>query len=740
MSQPVDFLEYLRYWNGTVWKYYTFDGTTVSETTTKTKINHSPEGWKEYTASLERGWTYYGLTTSHGAPLKFMKDAAAIVRYVYYTYGIEGELNLLIEQLDRSTYDYATYFESDLDLSKCQDDIDYIVCPIIENGHIEKIKSYDDTEFEYDLETNSLVEWCRHDGLNLQSRLFFNIPLNTSEDGASFSDAVHDFPLFVYVGREGTNISTPFWDIDTANPWTDLFGNDTAASIDYRLDAFGHLIIAPNGGYGGGNYVKLVARINNSTGGFVSEQVLWTSPAPLPTGAASIYYFTLDEIVSVDSTYRCTIAVKVDGSANSLWATTVSSIELSVSFENRYSETYIPILNIMSLFSMLMKSITEDNTIIVSSSLLTTTYNSEHYFTSGNGLRGLANSKIRLSLRQLFNFVNTKFGASLTYDKASNTVYLENKAYVFENVVNSAYTSIEVAKFSCTPLTSELATNIDIGSRVFNTSDNAYDDEDINNGKYEANVTNSYKTPLSRMSGKRLDMLPDVRDDIYGIESVRINLTDKILADSSNDNDVFALHMDVSALISYTIPETGVVIDYMNLYRKPIDLTIGATYWNIENVYDPASVYNIIYSPARCVYANGPYFRSLYKMNDSDSFTFINSGKNTATGLGMITTEGATPLVIDEHDSIVISSLCVNDDVLFLPYIFEVTVREQINFYSIINSSEKFRYLPFIYRGFTFNAFILKATSKPAFRSETILTLLSHPDNDLTNLIYANGF
>lgn len=741
MPQPKDFIEYIRYYDTglALWQYYYHNGTTVATTTTKTPLNRSPEGWQEYMTSLERGFVYFGLDTIHTTPLKFLKDGAYILRYLYYTYGITAKAELFIEQLDRSDYTYSTYFRGDINFSKLQDEFDYCIVPILEGGHIEKIKSRDNTYYEYDLMYNSLVEWVKHDGIILKSKLLFSVPTGTSIDGLSFSSATFDFPEFVYINTEGSNLFTPFWNVDTANPWTDLFGNDSSNAINYYLSGVGSFIIAPNGSYTGADFVKIYAVINDSAGTFSSEVLLWTSPSALPTGSPTAYNFSFaDKVVYVPSTYRVTIAHRVDGSAVNVWATTSSYMNLEVEFSNRYDATYLPILPIQSVLLLILRSITEDNTVTLTSNLLNSTYNAEHYLSSGDGVRGLENSKIRITLNELFEFIDTKFGACLVFDKDANTFYLESKDYVFDNTVNPNYTTpFEITKFQCVPFTSELATNIQIGSQTFN--ENTLTDEDgINNAKFEANVTNEYLTPMVQLDGKTVQKTPAIRDDIYGIENIRINLTDKKLADSENDNEVFAFHIDTSVVASYTFPASGLVIDYYLLYRKQINLSIGVNYWNIENVQYPESVYNVIYSPARCMYANGSYLRSLYKMNDADFMTFQVAGKNSTLGVGMITTEGATPLVIDEHANIEISSLCVNDNVLFLPYMFHITTKNKINLYALL-SEYRYRTIPFIHKGVTLYGFIIKASSKPQIGASTDLVLLSSPDNDLTDLILSNG-
>ena len=121
-------------------------------------------------------------------------------------------------------------------------------------------------------------------------------------------------------------------------------------------------------------------------------------------------------------------------------------------------------------------------------------------------------------------------------------------------------------------------------------------------------------------------------------------------------------------------------------------------------------------------------------MNDTDYLIYQSTNKNTVGNLKMITREGLTPTVIDEGIDELISSLCSNDNVLFLPYVVEFDTMEIIDLYTLINS-DPYKYMEFVYMGTSYYGYLIAVKSKPSFRSSTHFKLLLHPSSDITQLI-----
>jgi hypothetical protein len=415
-------------------------------------------------------------------------------------------------------------------------------------------------------------------------------------------------------------------------------------------------------------------------------------------------------------------------------ATTIG-MDVKAYFVNRFETTYVPTLKLKTVLDTVIQQVADDNTITVVSNLIEGTMNNEHFITSGDGLRSLVGSKLKITFKQIFDFVNRTFGACVYYNADTNTVYFESRADAFINTVNPDYTLIEnVSKFKATPFVQESAVNLNIGCGSFTYDAKSNDEHEITNGKDEFNLTSKFLLPFTKVQGTA-DYVSPIREDITGIEMVRANLSDKELADADTDNDIFALHCEDSISGSYTFPETNVTVDYRILFRTAIDLTPGASYWEVENIFSPETAYNFIYTPKRCLFRLGNYFRSILKFNDSDYIKFQVSDKNNANNNKLITNEGSTPTIIDEGANELIEDLCANDALLFQPIIFEFQTKEVINLYQFIKDNP-FNTLEFPFNGNNYRGFILSAECSPTNRGETNFKLLAAPDTDLTTLEY----
>ena len=746
MPQPKEFRHYLRTYNGVDWLYWFYEPitATVDNTTAVTELQRAPEGWQEYEIIFERGFTYYGLFTSFTTPLKFLKDGAAILRHIKYTYGIEYKIELLVEQLDHSDWTYSTLFRGDIDMSKTQDEFDYLVVPIIEGGFVEKLKSRAETPYTYELWNNTDKKWIEHDGIEMEAKLSWS---NGSTTGVEMpSNGFDEFPLWGYYDTEGTNFDQVFYDVSlTPSVQRQVLRNNSSSSIDYLIKIRGTYVISTNVSFGGNGYLTIRVIEYDTNGTFVAVHDLWITASPIVGAGVSTgntYAVDISETVTIATGNQIAITHILSDSAgsagtaftNGSWATTSVTADLDIIFNNRYETTYVPALKASKVFELLMNSISED-AITVTSTLLTTTLNNEHYLSSGDGIRGLVNATFTTTFADFYKWVNSKFGCALYYDRAANTVYLEAKSVVFNKTMNPSYTITSVDDFKCIPFTEEAFTNLSIGSRNFDYDAKGVDSNEVTNGRDEWNLTSKYLTTFTRLSGASKEYVSPYRDDVHGIEQVRANLSGKELADASSDGEIFVLHCEASSSGSYTPPFfPSLTEDLHSLFRTALNPTAGASYWQINNIFSPESAYNIFYSSARCLFRNGDYLRSIFKMVDTSLFYYKGSGKVNTNGSQMSTEEGAVPDIINEDDDVVVSGLCDNDAVLFQPFIFEFNTREPIDLYHTINNNP-FDYIRFTFKGNTYDGYILKATSKPSLRGETGFRLLATHDTDITNLI-----
>ena len=744
MAQPKPYKHYLRYYDisALAYEYYYVTGTTVDNTSGKTELARAPEGWQEYEVGWERGFTYYGMFTSYATPLKFHKDGALILRYLQYTYGIEAKCELLVEKFnsDTAVFDYETFFIGDLDLSKATDEFDYVVVPIMESGFPAKLKAREDTPYEFAIDGNADVKFVYSDGLNLQAKLSWAGLPNTSING-------YYNPSLVSYDHEGTNLYLQQYDhlLSGNSPFILLANNSNISQdIDFVYDY--SITIHLNNSVAASSYFWIQFReVVISTNTFVSNTYILNSTylhAPNLTytyiGTIQLPY-TLSPNRRIEVTYRMwqpvAAAFLISGTDYQL---TSNYEEVTAYFVNRYEPSYIQTLRAVDVMRYLINEIGENNlgqpdqTPTFIDHTIESQFPNQIVITSGDAIRNLGGSKLKISFSELFKFLNTKFGVAFYYDKTTNTCHLQDKSNVFINSQGAGYGNIgSVKNLKITPFTSEAFVNLKIGDKKQSYDQRGANDTEITNGKDEFNTETVRLSPLVRINATA-DYISPIRCDMYGIEFVRVNLESKTLADSSTDNDVFAIHKneDSSGNFNRYVSGTGYVsTPYYLLYRTPI---VAGT-WEIQNIFSPETAYNILFSPQRSLFRNGAYFRSLLKLNDANSLNFQLSGMNNVGNLKMITyTNGA--LDFNEGGAVQISDLCPDEDLLFKPIIFEFETKEVINLYNLIEDNP-YNYITFTYLDNQYAGFIISAKSKPVIRGTTQFKLLAAPNTNLTNLI-----
>jgi len=744
MAQPKPYRHYLRYYDISTlaYEYYYVTGTTVDNTSAKTELARAPEGWQEYEVGWERGFTYYGMFTSYATPLKFHKDGALILRYLQYTYGIEAKCELLVEKFnsDTAVFDYETFFIGDLDLSKATDEFDYVVVPIMESGFPAKLKAREDTPYEFAIDGNTDVKFVYSDGLNLQAKLSWAGLPNTSING-------YYNPSLVSYDHEGTNLYLQQYDhlLSGNSPFILLANNSNISQdIDFVYDY--SITIHLDNSVAASSYFWIQFReVVISTNTFVSNTYILNSTylhAPNLTytyiGTIQLPY-TLSPNRRIEVTYRMwqpvAAAFLISGTDYQL---TSNYEEVTAYFVNRYEPSYIQTLKAVDVMQYLIDEIGKnslgqpDQTPAFIDHTIESQFPNQIVITSGDAIRNLGGSKLKISFSELFKFLNTKFGVAFYYDKTTNTCHLQDKSNVFINSQGAGYGNIgSVKNLKITPFTSEAFVNLKIGDKKQSYDQRGANDTEITNGKDEFNTETVRLSPLVRINATA-DYISPIRCDMYGIEFVRVNLESKTLADSSTDNDVFAIHKneDSSGNFNRYVSGTGYVsTPYYLLYRTPI---VAGT-WEIQNISSPETAYNILFSPQRSLFRNGAYFRSLLKLNDANSLNFQLSGMNNVGNLKMITyTNGV--LDFNEGGAVLISDLCPDEAVLFQPVIFEFETKEVINLYNLIEDNP-YNYITFTYLDNQYAGFIISAKSKPVIRGTTQFKLLAAPHIDLTNLI-----
>ena len=711
MAQPIDYLIYLRKKNGVNYDYYSIESGVFTTTTSATPvkpIQFAPTQWDEIQLSYSRTLDTKGVFRSLSDSYKFVRDGAKILRKLFFEGGVNAKCEVLIRKFNRAVgvYAYEDYFLASADFTTATNETSYFTINLKEAGFLSKYESRKSTKYKIPITDNANAVWVYYDGINLQAILNW-VAVGA---GDSYSSIINK-QLFKFINLEGTNLSTAAFDIE-ANTIDKLIRNDSTSSKVYKINLDGFIETYKNTS---GDYaLNLVLQERDAAENVISTNTILTStffiglnPNILDFGIITTYTLPPDRSLSIfwkafDTSFTTLLTTN--------WLILDGNCKLTISFDNRTKPTYVPHLTRDYVFKELVKLI-GDNTTTGAGTFLTSSACNDKLMTSGDALRNLPKAQMYISMDDFFETIDSQHGAGLHYKQSTDEFFLYNYVSLFPSIEIANLG--EVGKMNVKPLSSEFYSKLKVGQQ-----DYTYDQV---NGKDEFNTEIEMLSPLEGIKGSK-SYLSSVRHDIYGIEQIRLNLSEKKVTDAESDNDVFEIHANISVILS-PIPagNQGEGNQYHILYR---DLSL-----TITNMYSPATLYNIYFSPRRALIRRGSWERSLLFGNDTGYIKFINSKKSNNLNLYMTTFDGVT--TINEGSDVLISTL---GSPIFKPYILQVEVVTALNLVSLLNTSP-FGYLTILDKGLTYRGYILDLTRQSDALNKTKIDLLVTADTDITQLI-----
>lgn len=718
MGQLNDFKYYLiRKSDG---KYYYIDGSgTLQTQVAAIELPYAPKGWDDNLIKWERGFTYHGVFRSYSTPLVFIREGAKILRSLYYTYGIEADCQIYIKMLDRTTLTYGDMYTGEIDFSTLQDRENDVLANIMEGGFLAKLKARENTLYEIDIETHPAVEWVKMDGLLLDCNLLWA----TTEEGPhvrSFGNP--NFFTAVYFQNEGVNLSlgpqdvynTPGASVFTIAQNTDDVAVDVTVNWDINFD------VEMDGGnsINGDLYVR--SRVLNAAGNaWVSTSNIYTSSGLVP-GTTTNHDVLDSHVITLQPGESLAVQLQTNTAVSLNYASyTMYKGKITVSYESLKGESYVPVVPASEIFADLVNLISDNETANSSTLLYTTHF--DKVLTSGDAIRNLEGSKLKISFADFYQSLDAIYGTALLFDKDANEVSIELKETAYDDGTLT-YNLGAVASCNIAPLSDDVFANLILGYQEV-----TYDEI---NGKDEFNQQSNFKSAITRKA-QTLTRKSSIRTDMYGIEYARINLGNKESTDADTDNDTFYIHIDRS--LSGTIPVGfyGEGNTYSELFRTPIDAIPGASYWEISNLDHPETAFNIFFSPKRCLLRSGNYLRALlYPL--TGTIDFQASTKSKANNAKMVTHEGSPVVDIDEGGNENITDL---GSPLFYPFMFTITTKTPLNIGAALNSNP-YGYIEFTWLGDTYYGFDMTASQQLPYREKQEFKLLATATNTLSNLIH----
>lgn len=753
--QPNTFKYYLRAFNGSNYDYYSVNSSgTIVVTASGTPINpiqYAPNGWQDKDVIWKRGFTYHGIFTTYANPLRFERDARKILRQKFYTQGTEAVMELYIEKLNESDYTYSPFYYGEFDFATFTDYEDDCQCAMRDGGFLTKFQAREENDYEIPVESNADVVWVKIDGgppLWCYMK-FTGLEQPQDDSGSPLYDAANgvNMPTLLPYITEGYSNG------DIENKGNDFIGTfsqcfqqawisaislsmadkyylrNTSPSTTYEVKIKGALVIGTIADAGATARCRVrTFRAAYGTSTIIQDHAL-IDGITYAAGASGVERLEFEHVYSLAPNECLWLSFfYTNGTFGHKFH--IFSLELEAQFQNFVPDAYVPVLPAGRVFEGIMDKITDNGTTTSVVDVLDNDYPQIH-ITSGDALRRLSESQLKLSFNKLFRSLDYHLDLCLKYGKTADELTLDDKETVYDNSTQILDLG-EVAKLEVMPLKELNFSTLKIGS-----PNNVYDEV---NGKEEYNVTSEFSSPLQKVIATR-DMVSDIRSDMFGIVLTIANLTDKKQADSEADNDPFFIDVDTSA-VAGTFDLNGVTTNYYNLYRKPINLTPGASYWEIDNIFidvngnysNQDKAFNIFFTPKRMLYRNGRFLRSILFHQGSEDLKLITTGKNTSGNVRLITSEGIVPTVIDESLDENINDLSTSSNAYFAPFLFKVTAKTPVSLLSTINT-DPYGFVAFRWLGDSYYGYILQMSEKVAERQKGDFELIAMTDTDFSNLI-----
>lgn len=668
-------------------KSFVLQNGTVQKTALWTPLKYSPLGFNEQILKWSRNNTYIGIFPSYSLPLKFIKDAAHIIRNQLYGTGLKDSLFLIIWRLNKLTGKHEFYYKGEIDFIKPLDTKDYFEVNLTEYGFFKNLKAYENTTFDVPLAGGVDIQL---DGLNLQ--------ITTTFAAVTLSDTLavlHTIPL-VLIKQEGTSFNILMEDQTYENANATNYFKDSSNFIAKNVGPTNLILPTIKG--------TIVVRSDDHIGGIYgigynisSDTVLGGNHAlsgpgvAIVSGEAHEFTYNLSNITLTPGQKLFLFGYTLDSIGSGPKAWTFGATNIAIQCLSRFKTTTTKALSAFDLGQALINKMMRSTEYTLDSTLLK---NCGLYLTSGNALRGIAGASITTNWKAFFTSMDLE--QSIGLDVIKKVVYIGPKENFYDNT-STTYDLGEVASASFAIREDLLFSALNIGYQ-----NQTYDDV---NGKDEFNNTAVFTLPNNRVTTVLTKVAP-YRADPYGIEFTRINLENLTTTDSSSDKNTFMLDVVYDA------------VHHKYILNRP-------AYTSITGVLSPTTIYNTRLSPANLVYKNGAWLRSGLWKFDTDKILFQTTDKNGALSVSLA---GVT---ITENADININSL---KKALFIP--IEAKVKLVVPDALSTIMANKYGKFKFSWLGNTYFGFVTDASQKPFGNEEQEWLLLLAPDTNLLNLIH----
>ncbi|MDP4151197.1 MAG: hypothetical protein Q8943_17455 [Bacteroidota bacterium] len=559
-------------------------------------LKRSPVRWQDTGVSFGRNSTYMAVNRSFSDPFEFVKDAAKILRSLFYPgRGIEVPLGIVILKLNHATRQYETHYKGNLDLSKTSDKVaEGFSVNVMEGGVLGFLKAFENTIFE--IECDGSLSETFPDGTTAK-----NIKINF--DGQLLPDTLYYQFAPISIGGAGATAAVSFIDHDgdnigiqhgdqvqeffglTPNPLTyfQTSGNYLFSSvlpISVRLK--GSITVRPYNSKHPGSFALFADTSNSVPIGGTARRTSETNLIPgIPDGPVFPQFvnvpaestFNFDKTITLGANENLFLVTSFETADGASHPGFIVSGNLQVQFNSTYPATRAWGITGWDLFRVLIKracqlsSLTSETVNYTAVSQLLQD-NLNIVVTCGDALRAsgdpgyqkyfnaIQNNPnfpninqvysygpvIKTSIKKFFNSFSTFLMGAMGNQRvpgSPESIFFESLRYVF----NSDSDLFDIGEVT------DLQISVDL-DHIFNILKIGYRPNDYDQvaGKFEPNTTLVMQAPIKTVQ-KTLEIISDYRTDAYGAERERSSIGTTSTQQNSGDSDVWAIDVDLNKFI-----------------------------------------------------------------------------------------------------------------------------------------------------------------------------------------------
>ena len=654
-------------------------------------LSSAPSGWEEGLMNYKRSDKYFGLLRNYSMPMMFHTDGAFLLRKEFYSRGLNSEVAIQIETLNKSTWVYELLYKGALDFSTFSDGEIYVEINAMDKGISEKIKAYEDVEYSVVLTEENSID-VRIPGVGLIKKALSIITERSFVldyqyyNFLTITGALNELDPAFLISKDVDRISNVAINgLGLTSDWFLEAQQNTSVNISGVVEGVVNLQTSDQTAY-----IELRDADNNLIGEIIS--LVGSEEKSFSTNFSLSFSLLANQVV-----YMVT---RMTGGNTQFPSLVVSTGDFSITNSLVTPDTITKAIRPGKLFHELLLKMNDDLPITYRSFCLNSKWKNL-VVTTAEAIRQIDRPEIKTSFSDFFESFNSVI--SIGFGVENNTPTIEEKSYWYKSSLRA------VAVGDVKSLDLDLAIDY-----IYNTIQAGYKDNnyEADYGREEVNSLQSWTTPITRVQ-RDLKLISVYRADQFGIEEARTITSEdnSNKKDSKEDNSIFLVKIQNDLL------DGAFNVEGSENYR-PID--------GISGLSQRQSYYNLDLTPKKNLLRHGAYMRSVLHQFEGEYIRFQSAKKNA----DLITID-LNNVRVAEKEPISISSL---EEPLFLPYIVTIKTKLPNNAVALLDTNPT-GVASFRYKNTEYFGFVIECSVNVPRNSEKEWTLLLSPEVNVKNLI-----